>query len=260
MGGIIGRLFREFAVILSMTILVSAVVSLTLTPMMASRFLAASKTAHQGRLSTLTEHGFEVLLKGYERGLDLVLKFRFFTLLAFLTTLALSFYLFVIIPKGFFPQEDTGLITGISEAAQGISFADMMRHQEALGEIVLKDPAVEHVAMSIGGAGNALNTGRMFITLKPRDQRTANADQIIARIGTATRQSRRRKTFPSIRTGCTSWSARLTHPVPVHDAEFQSQGVERMGAKDARQDAGVAGTARRRLRPADGRYDAHVDH
>ena len=183
MGGIIGRLFREFAVILSMTILVSAVVSLTLTPMMASRFLAASKAAHQGRLSALTERGFEVLLKGYERGLDLVLKFRFFTLLAFLTTLALSIYLFVIIPKGFFPQEDTGLITGISEAAQGISFADMMRHHEALGEIVLKDPAVEHVAMSIGGAGNALNTGRMFITLKPRDQRTANADQIITRLG-----------------------------------------------------------------------------
>ena len=107
----------------------------------------------------------------------------FVTLLVFLTTFALSIYLFVIIPKGFFPQQDTGLITGISEAAQGISFADMMRHQEALGEIVLKDPAVEHVAMSIGGAGNALNTGRMFITLKPRDQRTANADQIIARLG-----------------------------------------------------------------------------
>ena len=183
MGGIIGRLFREFAVILSMTILVSAVVSLTLTPTMASRFLTASKGVHQGRLSTLTERGFEVLLKGYERGLDLVLKFRFVTLLVFLTTLALSVYLFVIIPKGFFPQQDTGLITGISEAAQGISFADMMRHQEALGEIVLKDPAVEHVAMSIGGAGNALNTGRMFITLKPRDQRTANADQITARLG-----------------------------------------------------------------------------
>ena len=131
----------------------------------------------------MTERGFEVLLKGYERGLDLVLKFRFVTLLVFLTTLALSVYLFVIIPKGFFPQQDTGLITGISEAAQGISFADMMRHQEALGEIVLKDPAVEHVAMSIGGAGNALNTGRMFITLKPRDQRTANADQITARLG-----------------------------------------------------------------------------
>jgi HAE1 family hydrophobic/amphiphilic exporter-1 len=123
-----------------------------------------------------------MLLKSYERGLDLVLKFRFVTLLIFLMTLALSVYLFVIIPKGFFPQQDTGLITGISEAAQGISFADMTQHQEALGEIVLKDPAVEHVAMSIGGSGNALNTGRMFITLKPRDQRSATADEIIARL------------------------------------------------------------------------------
>jgi hydrophobic/amphiphilic exporter-1 (mainly G- bacteria), HAE1 family len=183
MGGIIGRLFREFAVILSMAIFVSALVSLTLTPTMASRFLTASKGAHQGRLSTLTERGFEVLSKGYERGLDLVLKFQFVTLLVFAATFALSIYLFVIIPKGFFPQQDTGLITGISEAAQGISFADMTRHQEVLGEIVLKDPAVDHVAMSVGGSGNALNTGRMYITLKPRDQRTANADQIIARLG-----------------------------------------------------------------------------
>jgi hydrophobic/amphiphilic exporter-1 (mainly G- bacteria), HAE1 family len=183
MGGIIGRLFREFAVILSMTILVSALVSLTLTPTMASRFLTASKGAHQGRLSGLTERGFRVLSKGYERGLDLVLEFQFVTLLVFLATLALSVYLFVIIPKGFFPQQDTGLITGISEAAQGISFADMTRHQEVLGEIVLKDPAVDHVAMSVGGSGNALNTGRMFITLKPRGQRTATADQIIARLG-----------------------------------------------------------------------------
>jgi hydrophobic/amphiphilic exporter-1 (mainly G- bacteria), HAE1 family len=183
MGGIIGRLFREFAVVLSMTIFVSAVVSLTLTPMMASRFLTASKKVRHGRLYTLTEDGFEVLLKGYEWGLNLVLEFRFVTLLVFLATLALSVYLFVIIPKGFFPQQDTGLITGISEAAQGISFTDMTRHQEALGEIVLKDQAVEHVAMSVGGSGNALNTGRMFITLKPRDQRTANADEVIARLG-----------------------------------------------------------------------------
>ena len=121
-----------------MTIVVSAVVSLTLTPMMASRFLTAPKGTHHGRLYTLTERGFEVLLKGYERGLDLVLKFRFVTLLVFVATFALSVYLFVIIPKGFFPQQDTGLITGISEAAQDISFADMMRHQEALGEIVLQ--------------------------------------------------------------------------------------------------------------------------
>jgi hydrophobe/amphiphile efflux-1 (HAE1) family protein len=182
MGGIIGRLFREFAVTLTMTIVVSAVVSLTLTPMMASRFLTTQKGAYHGRIYTFTEHAFDMLLKSYERGLDLVLKFRFVTLLVFLMTLALSVYLFVIIPKGFFPQQDTGLITGISEAAQGISFADMTQHQEALGEIVLKDPAIEHVAMSIGGSGNALNTGRMFITLKPRDQRSATADEIIARL------------------------------------------------------------------------------
>jgi hydrophobic/amphiphilic exporter-1 (mainly G- bacteria), HAE1 family len=182
MGGIIGRLFREFAVTLAMTIVVSAVVSLTLTPMMASLFLTTQKGTHHGRIYTFTEHGFDMLLKSYERGLDLVLKFRFVTLLIFLMTLALSVYLFVIIPKGFFPQQDTGLITGISEAAQGISFADMTQHQEAIGEIVLKDPAVEHVAMSIGGSGNAFNTGRMFITLKPRDQRSATADEIIARL------------------------------------------------------------------------------
>ena len=137
MGGIIGRLFREFAVTLSMTIVVSAVVSLTLTPMMASRFLTPAKETHHGRLYEISERGFDALLQGYERGLDVVLQYRFVTLLVFLATLALTVYLFVIIPKGFFPQQDTGLITGISQAAQDISVKDMMRHQEALGEIVL---------------------------------------------------------------------------------------------------------------------------
>src|SRR5271168_1887401 len=182
MGGIIGRLFREFAVTLSMTIVVSAVVSLTLTPMMASRFLKSAKETHHGRLYALSERGFDALLKGYERGLDLVLKFRFITLLVFLATLALSVYLFIIVPKGFFPQQDTGLLTGISEAAQDVSVDDMMKHQVELGDIVRKDPAIAHVAMSIGGAGNSSNNGRMFITLKPRDQRDVNADQIIARL------------------------------------------------------------------------------
>ncbi len=182
MGGIIGRLFREFAVTLSMTILVSAVVSLTLTPMMASRFLKGAKEARHGRIYEVSERGFEALLGAYERGLDVVLRFRFATLCVFFATLALSVYLYVIIPKGFFPQQDTGLITGISEAAQDVSFTEMMRHQEALGEVVLKDPAVDHVAMNIGGGGNALNNGRMFITLKPRDMRTASADEVIARL------------------------------------------------------------------------------
>jgi HAE1 family hydrophobic/amphiphilic exporter-1 len=183
MGGIVGRLFREFAVTLSMAIFVSATVSLTLTPMMASRFLTSAKEAHHGRLYEWSERGFDGLLKLYERGLDLVLKFRFVTLLVFLSTLALSVFLFVIIPKGFFPQQDTGLITGISEAGQDISIAEMMREEQALGKVVMQDPAVAHLAMSVGGTGNPLNTGKMFITLKPRNQRTADADQVIARLG-----------------------------------------------------------------------------
>src|SRR5271167_2464058 len=182
MGDVVGRLFREFAVTLSLTIVVSAVVSLTLTPTMAARFLPAAKDTHHGRLYALSERGFDALLKAYERGLDVVLKFRFITLLVFLATLALTVYLFVIIPQGFFPQQDTGLITGISQAAQDVSVKDMMRHQEALGAIVMKDPAIAHVAMAIGGAGNPSNTGRMFITLKRRDQRDVTADQVITRL------------------------------------------------------------------------------
>jgi hydrophobic/amphiphilic exporter-1 (mainly G- bacteria), HAE1 family len=182
MSGIIGRLFREFAVTLSMTILVSAVVSLTLTPMMASRFLKEQQHESHGRLFLMGERGFDALLRAYERSLDVALRHRLVTLCVFLGTLALAVYLFVLIPKGFFPQQDTGLITGISEAGQDISFKDMARHQQELGAIVLKDPDVDHVAMAVGGAGNTLNTGRVFITLKPRDQRTASSDEIIARL------------------------------------------------------------------------------
>ncbi|MBI5129521.1 MAG: multidrug efflux RND transporter permease subunit [Rhodopseudomonas palustris] len=182
MGGIIGRLFREFAVTLAMTIVVSLVVSLTLTPMMASRFLRNEHAVKHGRFYQWSERGFEAMLRGYERGLDLVLRWRLTTLLVFFATLGLSVYLFIAIPKGFFPQQDTGLITASSEAAQDISFADMKAHQEALGKIVQADPDVASVAMAIGGSGSALNTGRLFITLKPRDQRSASAQQIIARL------------------------------------------------------------------------------
>jgi HAE1 family hydrophobic/amphiphilic exporter-1 len=182
MSGIIGRLFREFSITLSMTILVSGVVSLTLTPMMASRFLKPQAETRHGRIYNFSERMFDRLLKGYERGLDVVLEHRFVTLLVFLGTVALTVYLFVIIPKGFFPQQDTGLLTGISQGAQDISVKDMRALQEKLGAIVLHDPAVAHVAMAIGGTGNPSNTGRMYITLKPRDQRDATADQIIARL------------------------------------------------------------------------------
>jgi HAE1 family hydrophobic/amphiphilic exporter-1 len=182
MGGIIGRLFREFAVTLAMAIFVSMIVSLTLTPMMASRFLREHKDTHHGRFYQWSERAFDAMLHAYERGLDLALRWRLTTLVVFFATLALSVYLFVVIPKGFFPQQDTGLITGASEAAQDISFADMKRHQEELGNIVRADPDVATVAMAIGGGGGALNTGRVYVTLKPREERTASAQQIIARL------------------------------------------------------------------------------
>ena len=136
MGGIVGRLFREFAVTLAMTIVVSMIVSLTLTPMMASRFLRAHHETKHGRFYQWSENAFDAMLRAYERGLDLALRCKFITLMVFFATLGLSVYLFVIIPKGFFPQQDTGLITATSEANQDISFADMKRHQEALGKIV----------------------------------------------------------------------------------------------------------------------------
>jgi HAE1 family hydrophobic/amphiphilic exporter-1 len=182
MGGIIGRLFREFAVVLTMTIVVSMIVSLTLTPMMASRFLRAHGDERHGRLYNWSERGFEAMLHAYERGLDFVLRWRLTTLVVFFITLGLSVYLFMLIPKGFFPQQDNGLITATSEAAQDISFADMKRHQEELGKIVMDDPDVATVAMAIGGSGRAGNNGNLFITLKPRSERGASAQQIIARL------------------------------------------------------------------------------
>ncbi len=181
MSGIIGRLFREFSITVAMTILVSAFVSLTLTPMMASRFLKEHNAENHGRFYMALERFFDTVLRGYEKGLDLCLRFRFVTLLVFFATVALTGYLFAIIPKGFFPSQDTGLIIGVAEGAQDISFADMSRKTEALGAIVLKDPGVATVAMALGGQ-NALNNARVFVTLKPRDDRDASAQQIIARL------------------------------------------------------------------------------
>ena len=184
MSGIIGRLFREFSVTIAMTIVVSAIVSLTLTPMMASRFLKAHDEEKHGRLYNITERGFEALANGYARGLDVAMRHSFVTLLIFLATVAATGYLFVKIPKGFFPQQDTGVIFGSSVAAQDTSFPAMYKLQEQIGRIVQSDPAVATVAMGLGsGTGNASqNYGRMFITLKPREERDVSAFQVIARL------------------------------------------------------------------------------
>ena len=184
LGGIIGRLFREFAVTTTMCIAVSAFVALTLTPMMASRFLRSEHGAKHGRFYEITERGFDRMLAGYERGLDFVLRHQFATLCVFLATLGVTIYLFLIIPKGFFPQQDTGMITGISEAGQDVSFDEMKQRQVALSEIIAADPAVASYAMAIGngGATSTLNNGRFFITLKPKHERDVSAYQVIARL------------------------------------------------------------------------------
>jgi hydrophobic/amphiphilic exporter-1 (mainly G- bacteria), HAE1 family len=182
MGGVIGRLFREFAVTLAMAIFVSMMVSLTLTPMMASRFLRAHSETRHGRIYRWSERLFDRMLRSYERGLDLALDWSKVTLVIFFVTVGLSVYLFTIIPKGFFPQQDNGFLTGVSQASQDVSFEAMKQHQEELNSIVQADPAVEGIAMFIGGGGTALNSGRLYITLKPHNERDADADHIIARL------------------------------------------------------------------------------
>jgi len=197
MGGIIGRLFREFSITVTMTIAVSAVVALTLTPMMCARLLVPESEARHGRVYAATERAFDALLRGYTRALDVCLRHRFLTLMVFFATIGATAALFVMIPKGFFPQQDTGLIVGTSEAAQDVSFAEMVRLQEILGNIIDADPDVMTSAMAIGagGASSALNTGRFYITLKPKSERKATAFEIIARLRKATENVEGAKLF-----------------------------------------------------------------
>ena len=184
MSGLIGRLFREFSVTIAMTIFVSAFVSLTLTPMMASRFLKSHDEERHGRLYNLSERGFIALANGYERGVDFVLRHRFATLLTFIGTVIATGYLFVVIPKGFFPQQDTGVLYGTTESGQDVSFQVMYRLQQEVGRIVMADPAVDTVAMGLGsGVGAAAqNNGRMFIQLKPFEERDVDIFGVIRRL------------------------------------------------------------------------------
>jgi multidrug efflux pump subunit AcrB len=183
MGGYVGLLFREFAITVSVSLVLSLLISLTLTPMMCSRLLKP-ETGQHGRLYRLFERGFDGLLALYGRGLDIVLRHQFITLMVMLGTIVLTGYLYVIIPKGFFPQQDTGMITGITEASQDISFPAMAERQQAVANIVLQDPAVASTGSYIGPGGPTatLNNGRMFIALKPKGERDASADEVINRL------------------------------------------------------------------------------
>jgi hydrophobe/amphiphile efflux-1 (HAE1) family protein len=184
MGGLIGRLFREFAVTVSAAILVSTVVSLTLTPMMCAQLLRDPRDERHGRLYALSERLFDRMLATYETGLHWVLRHQSITLAATVATVVLTGYLYVIIPKGFFPQQDTGFIVAVSEAAQDISFPAMLERQSRLVDIVRADPGVDGVmsAVGAGGINSTVNNGRIFINLKPREERDASASEVIDRL------------------------------------------------------------------------------
>jgi len=190
MGDVVGRLFHEFAITLAVAILISAFVSLTLTPMMSARLLKPETEQKHSRLGTWFGEKFEAMIQGYGRALDWVLDRPVLTLLGFAATLALTALLYVVVPKGFFPVQDTGLVQVITEATQSTSFDAMSERQQQLAEVFLKDPDVDHIASFIGvdGANASLNTGRMQITLKPFAQRHASATEVIARLGDLNRQ------------------------------------------------------------------------
>jgi multidrug efflux pump len=184
MGDVVGRLFREFAVTLAVTIIVSAAVSLTLTPMMSARILRHTPESQQGRFYRASERVFERMIAFYGRTLKVVLRYQTITLLVALGTLLLTVFLYIIIPKGFFPVQDTGVIQGISQAPQTIGSRAMAEKQQELAKVILQDPAVESLSSFIGpdGTNTTMNSGRMSINLKPLNQRNISAANLIRRL------------------------------------------------------------------------------
>ncbi len=184
MGDVVGRLFREFAITLGVTILISAVVSLTLTPMMCARLLKHTPEERQGRFYRASQRMFERTIAAYGRTLRWVLERQTATMIVAVATLILTGALFMVIPKGFFPVQDTGVILGISEAAQSISFPAMAERQQALASMILRDPAVESLSSFIGidGTNATLNSGRILINLKPLEVRRMSASEVISRL------------------------------------------------------------------------------
>ena len=184
MGDVVGRLFREFAVTLAVTIVISAVVSLTLTPMMCARTLHHDPKEQQTRFYRVSERAFESMIAFYGRTLKFVLRFQTITLLVALATLVLTIFLYIIVPKGFFPVQDTGVIQGISQAPQTISFGAMAQEHEELTKVILADPAVQSLSSFIGadGTNTTLNSGRFSINLKPLSDRDLSASDVIRRL------------------------------------------------------------------------------
>jgi multidrug efflux pump len=184
MGGVVGRLFREFAITLAVTVIISAAVSITLTPMMSARILKRADPQRQSRFHAASERAFTRLIAFYGRTLRIVLRFQALTLIVALATFVLTIYLYIIIPKGFFPAQDIGVIQGISQAPETISFAAMAARQRELAQVILRDEAVESLSSFIGtdGTNTTLNSGRISINLKPLEVRRMSASEVIRRL------------------------------------------------------------------------------
>jgi hydrophobe/amphiphile efflux-1 (HAE1) family protein len=182
MAGIVGRLFREFAVTLAIAITLSALISLTLTPMMSARLLKSPKGEKHGRAFQLSERFFEGMVHLYDRGLVWALGHRRFMQLLTLATIALTVTLFIVLPKGLFPQQDTGVLMGQTEAPQDVSFATMLHRSERVNEVLKADPDIDRFVAFTGGAAGTINQGRVFISLKPKPARKASADEVIGRL------------------------------------------------------------------------------
>src|SRR5256886_4371507 len=184
MGDVVGRLFREFAITLSLTILVSAVVSLTLTPMMCSKLLRHKRESDQSWFYRVSERGFDLIIAAYGKTLRFVLRHQTATQFVTFATLAATIYLYIYVPKGFFPVQDTGAILGVSESEQSISFTAMAARQQELARVILRDPDIDSLSSFIGidGTNTTINSGRMQINLKPHNERKSSASAIIRRL------------------------------------------------------------------------------
>ena len=256
MSGYVGLLFREFAVTVSVSLVLSLLISLTLTPMMCSRLLKPERKEH-GRLYRMFERGFDGLLHAYEAGLKVVLRHRFITLMVMFGTVALTGYLYVVIPKGFFPQQDTGLIIGLSEAAQDISYQAMAERQQALLDAIMRDPAVASIGVAVGAGGGTttVNNGRVFIALKPENQR-APVDQVIARLRTNLAKIQGITLYMQAAQDITIGGRLSKTQYPVHLGRCRPWRAQSLGRAVSRQDQSDPGHRRCHDRSAQCRADA----
>ena len=246
MQGLVGRLFREFAVVLSTAIAMSLVISLTVTPMLCAKFLRPESEKKHGRIYRASERGFDWMLKVYRGSLGVVLRHQPLTLLVTIGTAVLSIYLYIIAPKGFFPQQDTGRLGGAIQASQDISFPALRDKMLQYVQIVLKDPAVNNVVGFSGGQGSS-NTGRMFVVLKPPNERKATADQIINRLRGKLAVVPGATLFLTATQDLNIGGRLVQRAVPVHHPVRGFAGPELLGAANPGQAALAAGAARREL-------------